>query len=65
MEINLEVDGLPPGKDGGLSIFKQKHRQHGRVEDLLSKAKRTKAYNRCLAVESYRAKAFWTRTCNG
>ena len=35
----MTVDGLPPGKDGGFSIFNQKHRQHGRVIDLLNEAK--------------------------
>ena len=38
-EISLNVDGLPPMKDGANSIFNPKHRHHCRVVDLLQKAK--------------------------
>ena len=38
MEINLIVDGSPPAKDSGLSIFNQKHSRHPLVITLLRKA---------------------------
>ena len=41
MEISLKTEGLPPGKDGGISIFNPGHRQHGRVIRLLRQMKRT------------------------
>ena len=37
-EILLTVAGLPPPKDGGNSIFSERHRNHGRVVDLLRTA---------------------------
>ena len=37
-EFLLTVAGLPPPKDGGNSIFSERHRNHGRVVDLLRTA---------------------------
>ena len=37
-EIRLTVAGLPPPKDGGNSIFSERHRNHARVVDLLRAA---------------------------
>ena len=39
-EICLTVAGLPPPKDGGDSIFSVRHRNHGRVVELLREAER-------------------------
>ena len=39
-EIRLPVEGLPPPKDGGNSIFNEGHRNHGRVVELLRAAER-------------------------
>ena len=36
----MTVAGLPPPKDGGNSIFSERHRNHGRVVDLLRTAGR-------------------------
>ena len=39
-EISVSVMGLPPAKDGGFSIFHQKHSRHSLVVELLSKAEK-------------------------
>ena len=38
MEISVKVDGSPPAKDSGLSIFNQGHSRHPLVIALLQKA---------------------------
>ncbi len=41
MELNLEIEGLPPAKDSSLSIFNTEHGHHQRVINLLKQVQQT------------------------
>lgn len=53
-KISFDVQGLPPPKDGGFSIFNADHRHMPRVRALLEKAQHACATQNFTPIESYR-----------